>query len=114
VRCPHYRDTHQSLGIAVQDFTVSSNAVNVVLGEWRRKAKTPCHVEQNANKNPNRIGSDDFVSLPTCGLHVRKVFGWMRLFRVPIFTDIRVRIFFLVEIAESMIDFAVFTLICTD
>ena len=51
---------------------------------------------------------DNLVSFPASWLLVCKVLGWVWLFRVSIFADIRVGVFLLVQVTESMVNFAMF------
>jgi len=45
---------------------------------------------------------------------MRKVFGWVRLFRISVLAYIRIGIFLLVEVTEGMVDFSMLALVCAD
>jgi hypothetical protein len=61
-----------------------------------------------------RYGLYDLVSLPTGGLRMRKIFAWVRLRRVLVLACIWVGVFFLVEVAESVVHLPMLALICTN
>lgn len=61
-----------------------------------------------------RYHSNDFVTFPTSGLLVRKILARMRLRYILVLACVRIWIFFLIEIAESVVDLPMLALICTD
>ena len=45
---------------------------------------------------------------------MRKVLGWVRLFRISVLADIRIGIFLLVEVTEGMVNFSMLALVSAD
>jgi hypothetical protein len=77
--------------------------------EWREDI-TPLE-EQYTKEMARAEILDDLVALPTGGPRMREVLARMRLLRVPVFAHERIRIFVLIQVAKSMVDFAVLALV---
>jgi len=54
------------------------------------------------------------MALPTSGLRKLETLGWMRLLCVPVLAHEGVGVLLLIEVAKSVVDFAMFALIRTN
>jgi hypothetical protein len=64
--------------------------------------------------NGRSQSSDDFVALPASWFGEGQALARMRLLRVPVLAHERIGVLLLIEVAESVVDFAMLALICTD
>lgn len=58
--------------------------------------------------------SNDLVSFPTGGFGMLQTFGRVWLVWVPVLADEGVGVVLLIEIAEGVVDFTMFTLVCAN